>query len=168
MSKKLTLALASTRAPLRRRMRMISVWLARAARWRGVSPLTVGTSGLASCCSKYMTIFIQPMKLATCRGVRPDWKRHGIIFNMEQIWKEGSTIWRLVIMNAVTWIACNILVRYLWFNQLLHTVWQAPFSTTYGPEPRVPFGMNVVKSTSLCNIMKICLAQILPGKLVST
>jgi hypothetical protein len=36
----------------------------------------VGTSGLASCCSKYMTMFMQPMKLATCSGVRPDWKNN--------------------------------------------------------------------------------------------
>jgi len=30
------------------------------------------------------------MKLATCRGVRPDWNRNGIIFNMEQLGQEGS------------------------------------------------------------------------------
>lgn len=48
----LTLALASTCAPLRRRMRMMSVWFALAARCSGVSPRTVGTSGLALCCSR--------------------------------------------------------------------------------------------------------------------
>lgn len=48
----LTLALASTCAPLRSKMRMMSVWLARAAKCSGVSPRTVGTSGLASFCSR--------------------------------------------------------------------------------------------------------------------
>ena len=43
----LTLALASTLAPFLRRILMMSVWLARAARWRGVSPRTVASSGLA-------------------------------------------------------------------------------------------------------------------------
>ena len=43
----LTLALASTLAPFLSRIRMMSVWLARAARWRGVSPRTVASSGLA-------------------------------------------------------------------------------------------------------------------------
>lgn len=67
-----TRALASTWAPLRSNIRMISVWLARAAKCSGVSPRTVGRSGLASCCSKNITMFMQPMKLATCKGVRPD------------------------------------------------------------------------------------------------
>ena len=44
---RLTLALASTLAPFLRRILMMSVWLARAARWRGVSPRTVASSGLA-------------------------------------------------------------------------------------------------------------------------
>lgn len=42
---RLTLALASTLAPFLNNILMISVWLARAAKCRGVSPLTVGTSG---------------------------------------------------------------------------------------------------------------------------
>ena len=51
---------------------MISVWLALAARWSGVSPLTVASSGEALCWIRKMTMFMQPMKLATWRGVSPD------------------------------------------------------------------------------------------------
>lgn len=50
---------------------MISDWFALAARCNGVSPRTVGTSGLAPCWMRYITMFIQPMKEATCRGVKP-------------------------------------------------------------------------------------------------
>ena len=51
---------------------MMSVWLARAARWSGVSPRTVASSGEAAAWIRKMTMFMQPMKLATCRGVSPD------------------------------------------------------------------------------------------------
>lgn len=74
----LTLALASTCAEFLKSILMMSVWLALAARWRGVSPLIVRTSGQASCCSKSITIFILPIKLATCKGDNPDWKESGI------------------------------------------------------------------------------------------
>lgn len=75
----LTLALASTWAPFLRSILIISVWFALAAKCNGVSPLTVGISGLASCCSKYITIFIHPIKLATCNGVNPDYKKIYIV-----------------------------------------------------------------------------------------
>ena len=61
----LTLALASTLAPFLSKILMMSVWLARAARCSGVSPLTVASSGLAWFWIRKMTMFMQPMKLAT-------------------------------------------------------------------------------------------------------
>lgn len=51
---------------------LLNTWLALAAKCKGVSPLTVGTSGLASCCRRKITMFIHPMKAATWRGVNPD------------------------------------------------------------------------------------------------
>lgn len=73
----LTLARASTSAPFLRSILIISVWFALAAKCNGVSPLTVGMSGQASCCSKKITIFMHPMKLATCNGVSPDCGEQG-------------------------------------------------------------------------------------------
>lgn len=84
----LTLARASTLAPFLSKIRIMSVWLALAARCRGVSPLTVGTSGLASCCSRNITIFIHPIKLATCNGVSPDCKTHVLSVNIS-IWLQN-------------------------------------------------------------------------------
>jgi len=80
-----TLALASTCAPFRRRMRITSVWLARAAKCNAVSPLTVVVSMPAPCCSRYSRMFMWPMNAATWRGVRPDYNDKNTTLNQGPI-----------------------------------------------------------------------------------
>ena len=57
-SDKHTLALASTLARARIRMRMTSIWFARAARCKAVSPRIVAVSVCAPFSSKYVTIAV--------------------------------------------------------------------------------------------------------------
>lgn len=67
-----TLAFASTLAWLRNSSRMMSIWFARAAMWRVVSPRSVGFSMFAPFSKSKVITWGCPRNAATCNGVKPD------------------------------------------------------------------------------------------------